>query len=567
MLNNVSSNKFNSCGTGRKNINSSNPNVTKNARTNAPSFNGGVLDVAMLPLQFFESQPMMNVGVKDCVTAIGPRTYQESKTNGFAGFEAFRRESSGLIVNCMIPGVVVAGVAKLLNKKVFGYKSGMASNWADEKTLNTIADYWKDSKVSNDVKVATTLRNIISKTSGNDDKSGVLKTFDKIIDYDKEITISDGKTKSVNTAISDLAKKIADKDKNVSNKDCDDLYKCIVEQTHISEGIKVGEKDMTVNLKSLLQGSTGLLKEFTNNGAYEKEAVDNIVKKSVKLVNIKSMAGLFGVVIPLALAMQPINRFITEKVSGKKGAPIYKDFTANDKKKEMTSAEKGKLWVHKILSAAAMCGVALISTKGKLPNKEMLQFRGIFPSMDQARIVSTATFASRILSSQDENDRREATIRDIGTFSALYFLGDYISKGTASLIEKFKPEVSLTKSEKALDKNAGFFGKLKHWAVDTTLKSSEEVVGKTAKTMRSVCQLSDILFSFALLGTIIPKVTRHLTDMHHAEDMKKAGMTDEEIAKYYKNKPQDSATFTGMSSESSSMSGTTAGGSTSMTKS
>ena len=54
-----------------------------------------------------------------------PRTYVDAKTNGFAAAETFRRESSGLIVNCLIPGFIVYGVAKVLEllnpKEWLGY--------------------------------------------------------------------------------------------------------------------------------------------------------------------------------------------------------------------------------------------------------------------------------------------------------------------------------------------------------------------------------------------------------------------------------------------------------------
>src|SRR5574344_1925323 len=99
-------------------------NVRKNKDTvmpkhGAPSFTG-VLDVAMVPLQVFEANPMLNVSLLDVTTAIAPRTYEESKTNGFAGFEAFRRESSGLIVNCLIPSFIVLGVASAAKNPIMG---------------------------------------------------------------------------------------------------------------------------------------------------------------------------------------------------------------------------------------------------------------------------------------------------------------------------------------------------------------------------------------------------------------------------------------------------------------
>ena len=59
--------------------------------------------------QSFKGIPpeIINVSIIDLATAILPRTWVDAKTNGFAAAETFRRESSGLIVNCLIPGFIV----------------------------------------------------------------------------------------------------------------------------------------------------------------------------------------------------------------------------------------------------------------------------------------------------------------------------------------------------------------------------------------------------------------------------------------------------------------------------
>ena len=78
-----------------------------------PSFKAGVLDGATWMLQQCNTYPMLGVSVIDGVTAIIPRTIVDAKTNGFAAAETFRRESSGLVVNCLIPGFFVLGAAKV----------------------------------------------------------------------------------------------------------------------------------------------------------------------------------------------------------------------------------------------------------------------------------------------------------------------------------------------------------------------------------------------------------------------------------------------------------------------
>ncbi len=81
-----------------------------------------------------------------------PRTFVESLTNWFAGFEAFRRESSGLIVNCMIPSVVAMGFAAALNKFVMPKGSNMTECWADNSLIQKATDIYSNSSADDKVK-------------------------------------------------------------------------------------------------------------------------------------------------------------------------------------------------------------------------------------------------------------------------------------------------------------------------------------------------------------------------------------------------------------------------------
>ena len=173
-----------------------------------------------------------------------------------------------------------------------------------------------------------------------------------------------------------------------------------------------------------------------------------------------------------------------------------------------------------------MIGVALLSMM-KRPTMNMLEFKGMFPTMDQARIISTATFASRMAAADDKNELAEATVRDIATFSSLYFLGDYAAKGAATIIQN-KTGVELLNITKPIDKNANKLQKFWHWVKDINIKSSEEVIGKTekelkrAKNLRSACQVTNLGVSLALLGIVIPIFTRRSTKKKHEQALKLA---------------------------------------------
>ena len=113
-----------------------------NVKQGNPSFKGPV-EAATAVLQFCNTNPMAGVSLIDMVTAIAPRTIVDAKTNGFAAAETFRRESSGLIVNCLIPGFIVLGVAKALEAFGFGEK-GLSKMWANQEALETFQQHFHD---------------------------------------------------------------------------------------------------------------------------------------------------------------------------------------------------------------------------------------------------------------------------------------------------------------------------------------------------------------------------------------------------------------------------------------
>lgn len=495
--------------TGRIN---SNPRLNKkDGVKNNPTFKG-LGAIALAGIQACERAPMINVTVIDMLSAILPRTIVESTTNWFAGFEAFRRESSGLVVNCLIPSLVTLGIAKCINPAFMPRGINMSRCWADSSLLDKACEYYKNAS-SND-KIQESLKNILGDIEGFDgDKKVIFKEKlgeNSLAEYSRklaEISRMQGKEKAMRKEV----KKIAGE---------------IVEKTHVAENIKTGgiKEVKASSVEALLEDSVKFFKEYQKTDG--KMAIEEFTKKSKNLVKTKSLAGL-AVVLPLAVSMQYINRWITGKLSGVKGAPIYDDFGKNKNivVEENPEAKKGLL-KQKIISISSMLGVALLSMM-KRPSMNMLEFKGMFPTMDQARIISTATFASRMAAADDKNELAEATVRDIATFSSLYFLGDYAAKGAATIMQN-KMGVTLLNDTKKLDKNAGALKKFWHWVKDVNIKSSEEVVGATekelkrAKNLRSACQVTNLGVSLALLGLVIPIFTRKNTKKKHEQALKLA---------------------------------------------
>lgn len=502
----------------------------------------GLGSLALKGIQKCEESPMINVAVLDLSTAILPRTFfetfigskkkdengnetRERKLNIMGGFEAFRREGSGLLINCMIPSFIVMGAAKLLNRPIMGAfnKSNLTRSWANGDTINCVSKYYKNAQgASKEDRVFSTLKSMFDDIEGVDGDigKGGLKKFKEIFANDEEYT----------NHLRKMAKNIVSEkpEKGYTT----ELYKYLVRKSGIAENIKFSKDSgffssslghLCDSVGDVLHGASkeGILTPNANITANEGNFV-KYLSKAKHLVNAKSIAGL-GMIIPLAVAAQPINRWITHKLSGKKGAPIYND----DKERILTPEEKKQLTARKFIDVPLMWGVAALSMLMDRPSLKMFQFKNIFPTMDQARIISAATFSSRLAAAEDKNELHENTIRDIATFSSFYFLGDYAAKGIATFLEKHnKDGIKLINRLKDADPNDNIMKKFWNWAKHTKMKStdelsaiSNEVLRTKAKNLRAICQAGNLAFSLLSLGIFIPLYTR--TQTNKKEKMQK----------------------------------------------
>jgi len=463
-----------------------------------PNFKG-LVEATTSVLQYCNTNPMAGVSLIDLITAIAPRTIVDAKTNGFAAAETCRRESSGLIVNCLIPGFVVLGVAKLLEAIGSGPK-GIAKLWANQDALETLRDHYKQ--------------------SGGSAKEYVSRLFSdaEVLKGKEWIKLN---PQQLETELSEYAKII---EKNITDSKTikiarQNLYQKILSVTGGAEHIKIHGKIYHDNISTLLRDCSDVGKKFIHDLSKNHTKIDSFVNKATKFVNKKSIIGL-AIVIPLAASMQKINRWITKKTSGQEGAPIYKDFGKGKQKTEMTPNQKSAFLSKKLAAAGLMVGTALLSMMKK-PSLKMLQFTKNMPSMDQCRWIATATFASRMLSSEDENELKEVTWRDIATFSSLYFLGDYVSKAVGTIIQKVKG-VPLLNYMKERPQNANILQKFVYWVKDTKLKSFDEahaikatesaIHGAKAKGLRAICEVSSLGFSMLILGILVPWYVRKETE-------------------------------------------------------
>ena len=489
---------------------------SKYIKENNQNFKGSFLDAATKGLQMCDKYPMIGVALTDSVATDVPRTiFDLVKTGVPAAMETARREFSGLFVNCLMPSFIVLGAAKFLNKGTMGKEFSdinLSNSWANGESINKFVETFKNSmdvtsKTTTQSEIKTFFNNIFTGLNGRDGDKWV--EFSSALGKDKLEEVSELLTKAVfdNSG-----------DKKALKNTLAQVSSLITDTTHAGEILTydINAKGFGSNLSELLRDSVDIAKKFTQESV--RNNLDLFGKKATKLVNAKSILGL-AIIVPIAMSVQSINRAITRHKYKQKGAPIYKDFEKGNTHKEMNAKEKANFFSQKIACAASMVSIALLSMMKK-PSMQMFQFKGMFPTVDQCRWIATSTFVSRMFASEDPNELRESTVRDIASFSGLYFLGDYAAKAAASIIEKIKPDVKLLNRTGNSNAQSPILNRIGDWIKNTYVKSFDEVLPKD-KNMRSICELASLGFSIISLGILLPAYNRQVTEKKVAQAKQK----------------------------------------------
>ncbi len=545
-----------------------------NNRTNKELSFGGIGGAVMNGVgKFFQvcdDVPMIGVAFTDTAATDVPRTLVDLKQTGVpAAAETARREFSGLIVNCLIPGAFVYGAAKLVNDgymKDFitpkGKPLNLSRSWANGEAFSNLVGVWKDYiGIGKDFSLITDpdelyeARKILRNKPFGDTGfvKSALKRIEGLNGVDSWDKLSDHKN------LIDEAAKLLEpamtgggRPKNLiqrfkytreRNRALKNAYDVLVKGQY-SYKDQFGKKIVKVidenggfratqalkfNGKNIGSDLRNFLRDTADVGAalsISKEArlnPDKFVKQATKLVNAKSLMGL-AVVIPLAMSVQTINRAMTRHKYKKAGAPIYKDF--ENENRELTEDEKKQLKVTKPLAVGSIVGLAALSMGKTFPKSlsgavEMLQFNTKFPTLNQCRVIATSTFASRMVAAEDPNELRESTVRDLASFAGLYFLGDYAEKLAATAIQKFSKkgktgELQMFNKTKKPEEYKNLWQKFTGWIKDTNIKTFDEIAPEH-KNYRSLAKLGGLGFSLVFLGVLLPMYNKHVTNKKEAK--------------------------------------------------
>ena len=549
--------KINAAGRYNSATNIQKQNNNKN--TTPQNFKGAGVDMAFNMLdqgfKLLDKNAMIQVAFVDSVATNIPRTLVDLKTGLAASLETMRREFSGLIVNCLIPGFIVQGVSKVLPKAPELAGKNVSSSWANGAVIDRLRGVYNKAQASPAKnKTCAYVAESLKSLEGLNGSEWV--SYAK---YSQEPAFKEAVglvTKSISKSPKERKQLLASAQEKLAGlTKAENILRFNGQpQANLGETLR-DIADMGAQFNSVKKSALATAGKKARDKAITPEfatqvtgAVDKYSDSLKGHVKAKSALGLL-LVMGLAVSVQKINRAITRKQFKAEGAPIYKDFGKKDTNKKMTEEEKKSFKAKKMAAAAGMVGMAFASMMKK-PSWGMFEFSNIFPTLDQCRWIASSTFASRMLAAEDENELRESVVRDVASFAGLYFLGDYVKKGVASGIEAlsrtkkgkefFGGEVTLlnrlaTVPKPQLDPNAstlkkvgsqiGFRAKqFGNWIKKTELKGASEVANIKTRNLRNICRVADIAFSIVMLGILLPRYNRSVTEKKVAEAKKQEEM-------------------------------------------
>jgi len=499
--------------------------LVKNTYAQSPSFTGG-FDMF---LRFLDTNQAWGANAVDLFCMVLPRTITDFGRGPEAGIETARREGMGTANHSLVGAYgLLAGMALAAGiNGVYGFGKGdVKANtiFADAETINLQGKIYGEKLKS---KAANPLREYINETLHSYEALSPSERakWVKLKDADIE-KVTDILEKEIRSNSGKISKDAANTARNI-------LLHSFGAENNIriiaGEGEKLHTSRYTVDY--ILENTFKLGKVFTKEKVIEAfknspDAVHNAFLKAIKSMNIKrSLAGI-GVASAIGMSAQPLNMYLTKKKTGKE------EFVGGGKKDDSTGFKFRKGLV------AALFGSGVLATIGNPKNLiKDLQFKGFTPTIKQFKFIYGITIMSRFLSSRNDNELREATIKDTLGFVNWLILGNFVQKLVAQAFDK-----SLIKMDVTAGKN-----KVLNWIQNSALKTRDEVLhsalgdkvfGKDGKALSfnemlkelpknhaakkqlrilTAAQLIGYAYSALILGRGIPKLNIYITNKVEAK--------------------------------------------------
>ncbi|MBQ3642476.1 hypothetical protein II906_11220 [bacterium] len=485
-------------------------------------------------LRGINTSPAIGACAVDLCSMVLPRTFIEFKNRGVqSGIEAGIREGSGCALHANV-GLIGLGAAALLSQgfnKAHGIKAH--NIFASGDTIRNYAQVWQKSADKTEF-----FQGILSSIKGLNGSEWKSLSQDAVNEISENLSELASKTTELagknGAAKATLKKEIAALKKLVAGK--------ITQNTGAQSAFKIDElrdasgkfinREINIGVNELVDNAVSVSNAFATK---TKEELPKFVKK---LTSNKTASTLLGLAVCCAIgaSVQPLNKWLTKKRTGKDGFVGVKD------KKAETS--KG----FKMARTAAGIGFPLfaISTIGNPKNLlNAVQFNSMIPSLNQFKLIYGMTIGSRLLAARDGNELREAGIKDFLGFTNWLIFGGMVSKLTARAIGG----KGLINNPVARDKSKTALGYAANWLMKASVKTVDEVLLPNAKNISKgdkllkfkelyqkaspeikkqvqkigLAQVAGYLYSGLVLGVGIAKlnifITKKLQDKKQTKDM------------------------------------------------
>ena len=509
-----------------KNNNSSKNIVVKNTPT--PNFTGA-LDVA---LRFLDTNPAWGADAVDLCFMVTPRTVTDFGRGSNAGFETMRREGLGTANHSSVPlygALAGLAVATGVNRAFFaedapGKESNIKANqiYADSETLDMMSKLYK-----------TELESAKADPASKPLREFLVKYFDN---YEALSPVENGKYVQVpHTQAEEVADLLVEEIEKTPKKPAKDVIetakaKIISSLGGVENNFRIiaeeGQKQHTsrYTIDTIVDNAyklgSAFNRESVKNAFLEAgEGVENSFIKEMKKMNLKrSLIGI-GIASAIGISAQPFNMYLTRLKTGESG------FVGGGEEDKST-----KFKIKKTLAGLAFFSGALATIGNPKKLITNLQFKGFNPTINQFKFIYGITIFSRFLSSRNDNELAETSVKDTLGFASWLVLGNFVQKLVAQGLDK-----DLIKHD-----GKGFV----NWIKGSVLKSRDEVLHaalgekafKDGKALKysdlvkladpvtkvklrklSIAQIVNYAYTGLVLGVGIPKLNIYLTNRREAK--------------------------------------------------
>ena len=507
----------------KKSIKGFNP-VQKNYQSN-PNFTGG-FDMF---LRFLDTSPAWGACAVDLGCMVIPRTLTDFGRGADAGMETMRREGMGTTNHSLVglygtlAGLTLAaGINGAYNFGKNDVKVG--SIFADSETLDLHGKIY-DSKVKSAAgkSEANPIREYLTDT---------LKRYEVMTDDGKWIKL---KKADIDKAANIIESEIKANSNKFSKEGFANARNILISSVGAENNFRIiagkGEKVHSSRYTAdyIVENLYKLGKVFTKDKVKEAfmaagEGAENAFLKAVKSMNVKrSLIGV-GIASAVGISAQPLNMYLTKKKTGKSG------FVGGGKEDNSTGFKIRKSLV------AGLFGAGVLATIGNPKNLiKDLQFKGFTPTLKQFKFIYGITIMSRFLSSRNDNELKECSIKDTLGFANWLILGNFVQKLVAQALDKslikrdgkgvinwIKNSVLKSRDEvlhNALGKKVFKDGKALSY--NEMLKLADKATKKKLNIL-TIAQLTGYAYSAIVLGRLIPKLNIYLTNKREAKEAAKA---------------------------------------------